>query len=327
MRNQDSNRNDIIVENFFFYLNKNEISQLKYEKDNDLPKGTLSKWKAKSISIGVEQFYQAAKYFDITVNDIFYSYDEKLKITILTNTDYKPIEATRLQDVRVVFSSIKKSYVHISIFSVVSILLFFYLLFNDMIAFYPLISITLSFSFSAVVFIFSPKKTFNFNYLDEVGFIISNNKNENYLIIKIVKFISIIMSIVFLCSILFFFIYDGLGYEGSIFISMFFMFLLGIYMFIYYLVKFFKVNKKYDKIYCDRSDPYKKILFLLYINISILIYSVFLLLIINSIFLIISSSILLLLCLVEYYFVRKKMLKYRYMCRKYDGEIVKLFQK
>ncbi len=72
-------RSEIVHNNFFRELKKQNISNTTYAKDNNLDKTILSKWKKMTTTMSIEQAYQAADYLHITVNDLFYTLAERKK--------------------------------------------------------------------------------------------------------------------------------------------------------------------------------------------------------------------------------------------------------
>ncbi len=324
--NYKHERNDTIVNNFFIYLNKAKVNQLKYENDNNLPKGTLSKWKAKKVNIGIEQMYQAAQYFGVTPNDLFYSNEEKIEISNLVTDDYKPIEASKLQDVKVVFPTIKQSYKHICYFIILSIVILFALplISINLLLIYPIVMIVVSLLFSLNIYLFSPKKTFSVNYLDDIGFILKDNINKNYSLIRNIKIISILL---FLSSIVinFYLLYNCIDIDDMMSIFFFINSISTIFCFIYNVYCLATIPKKYDKVYRIYNDPFKKILFLVFLSISNFVLASLFLIFLKTWLLFLVSLIILILCLTELLMLRSKMLKYRFMCEEYDGDIIELY--
>ncbi|GEM_PF-5457051 len=82
-----------VVSNFFDYLIRKRITQKNYAQDNNIDESTLSKWKNGSSSPTLDQVKQAAKYFDITVNDLVYTVQEKKKLEVFKDKSYDPIVA------------------------------------------------------------------------------------------------------------------------------------------------------------------------------------------------------------------------------------------
>ena len=102
---QNNNLYEEFISNFFKYLEKMNITQKKYEIENELPASTLSKWKKGILNPSAEQIKQAADFFKITVNDLVYSDEEKKQIEVLADKSYDPIVAQQLLDFRI-FNSI-----------------------------------------------------------------------------------------------------------------------------------------------------------------------------------------------------------------------------
>ncbi|MFI3261182.1 MAG: hypothetical protein R3Y13_05690 [bacterium] len=318
------NRNSTIVTNFFYYLNTLDISQVKYELDNNLPKGIVSKWKSNKVSIGIEQIYQAAKYFSVTPNDIFYSNEEKLQISILNRDEYEAIEVEKIQEVKVVFPTIKKAYIQIIVFSIISVILFFSSFLSPFFIFYPIFVPFLASSCSASIYIFSPKRSFSIHYLDNIRFIMKNTNNNYYLVLRFMKFITILLFLtVIILNIFYSSIYknnDDLSYKFFMVYSVTSLFYFG-----YSIFSFLKVPKQFNKMYDEHSDPFKRTLYFVCINSINFSFTLMFFIINNGPLLLVFSTIILLLSVVELILIGKKMLSYRYMCEKQNGDVVELY--
>jgi len=103
-------RYQIIHKNFFSYLSKKGISFKKYAEENNVDRSMSSKWKKGTNKMTVDQIYQAAKYFDITVNDLFYTEKEKEKLKVISSGKYDPILAKKTVNIKLydeLFENIK----------------------------------------------------------------------------------------------------------------------------------------------------------------------------------------------------------------------------
>lgn len=89
----ETDYNSIVVDNFFKYLKVQGVTQKKYAEDNNIHHSILSKWKNGDSLMSLEYVIQAAKYFDITVNDLVYSEHDKRKLEVLRDKTYSPIVA------------------------------------------------------------------------------------------------------------------------------------------------------------------------------------------------------------------------------------------
>ena len=74
MDNLDMNKlsHEVVVNNFFKYLEESGKTMKEYAKDNNLDRTILSKWKSGVVLMNVDQVYAAAKYFGKTVNDFYH---------------------------------------------------------------------------------------------------------------------------------------------------------------------------------------------------------------------------------------------------------------
>ena len=82
---QNTRRQEIIQENFFSYLKLKGITMSAYAHANDLDRTLLSKWKSGVCNMSPEHIYQAASYFSISVNDLYYTKKELLRISAVEN--------------------------------------------------------------------------------------------------------------------------------------------------------------------------------------------------------------------------------------------------
>lgn len=82
---QNTRRQEIIQENFFSYLKLKGITMSAYAHANDLDRTLLSKWKSGVSNMSPEHIYQAASYFSISVNDLYYTKKELLRISAVEN--------------------------------------------------------------------------------------------------------------------------------------------------------------------------------------------------------------------------------------------------
>lgn len=77
---QITRRQEIIQDNFFKHLKSKGITMSAYAQANDLDRTLLSKWKSGVSNMSPEHIYQAASYFNISVNELYYTKSELLRI-------------------------------------------------------------------------------------------------------------------------------------------------------------------------------------------------------------------------------------------------------
>ncbi len=177
---EEKDRMKIIHKNFFSYLKERGITQAKYAEDNALDKTILSKWKNNTSKMSPEQIFQAAKYLEITVNDLCYSSEEKKKIEVLKDKKYDPILAQQQIKIKLLNREFKKP---IRVFGgtlfyaiLISIIVFFIVQFSG---FWSLL--LLSIPLAGRIYFkmdFAQEKIFLINYLDDVYYKIDKKNNQ-----------------------------------------------------------------------------------------------------------------------------------------------------
>lgn len=197
-------RSEIIHNNFFKELKKRNITNVKYAKDNNLDKTTLSKWKNMITTMSIEQVHQAASYLHITVNDLYYSQTEKKKIHVLSiNPEYTPIRAKQTVEIKMYEEHFKYP------FNLLQLILFVFILFTAIVFFASKAS---GFWMFLLLFIpisgyqyykeeFGSKKTFIIDYLDDIYYKMDKSTNQYFvinLLLHLLSLISVITAIVLL---------------------------------------------------------------------------------------------------------------------------------
>ena len=99
-------RIEIIHKNFFEQLKRNKISQKKYSVDNNVPESTISKWKKCTSNMNEDHIYQAAKYFNISVNMLYYTEQELKELHVKEVSDYDPIVAQQQAVIELIESKV-----------------------------------------------------------------------------------------------------------------------------------------------------------------------------------------------------------------------------
>ena len=237
-------RNEIIHNNFFKILKEKNITNAQYAKDNNIDKTTLSKWKNHTTNMSPDQIYQAAQYFEITVNDLYYSSYEKKEIQLLTETNYMPVDAKQSIDIKIYYDQFKNplSVIWLTIIALILTLAISCIEFDSSetwIFMSILIPVSAFYSYKTV---FNTKKTFIIDYLDDIYYEIKNVKNQFFIANSILHFISIAL-VVTNC----FLIFKTLDTNNSYFIFMLF---LIICMMLYCLIgvfTLFGIDMKYKK--------------------------------------------------------------------------------
>ena len=190
-------RIEIIHNNFFNYLKENNISQKKYSEDNNVPESTISKWKSCTSNMNEEHIIQAAKYFNISVNRLYYTKQELKEINVLEVNDYNPIMAQQ----QIVNESIEykventKAYIFISFLFAILLISFVSYWANEYENFLYLLLLFIMPIISKILFrtTMIEQNTFIINYLDQIYYKTNVKKNKYFLISLIFNFIQLLI--------------------------------------------------------------------------------------------------------------------------------------
>ena len=192
--------------NFFKYLKKSGVTQHKYALDNDLPESTISKWrKGIDAHMNEEHIYQAAKYFNISVNMLYYTEQELKELSVKDDVLYDPVMAQQHIKVKLLSKSFKnpKNVVLTStVFAaVLAVIIFFVIRKNN--EFWSLIALGIPFAaYYSFKEEFGIDKTYSINYLDDVYYKIDNENNQYYKIIDLIHTFLSLWSIVLIVILL-----------------------------------------------------------------------------------------------------------------------------
>lgn len=179
-------RIEIIHANFFNYLKENKISQKKYSEDNNVPESTISKWKSCTSNMNEDHIIQAAKYFNITVNMLYYTKQELKEINVLENTDYDPIMAQQQKVIESIEYKVSESisFLFVNVLLIVFMALFISYFANEYGSFMIMLIFFLFPIVSLLIFKSSMVKqeTYIINYLDQIYYKTNAKKNKYFLI-------------------------------------------------------------------------------------------------------------------------------------------------
>lgn len=320
-------RSEIIHANFFKELKKRNISNSKYAKDNNLDKSVLSKWKNMTTTMSSEQVYQAAKYFQITVNDLYYSLIEKKEIQLLAIAlEYEPIKAKQTIEIKLYTQKLKHPVDVISltifIFSLVTLTLYFLCRMSSL--WVSLIIAIPVFGFQTFKYDFSFTKTFIVDYLDDIYYKIDKSKNQYFLINIILHLFSLGFTIL---TFILLFNKDLLEEKNLRTVMVFFMITIAIYLLVNLYTFIAHHRKIKEEIYDNEIFPYCCFLAnfyasLLPLSISVcFLYQYFnafwyicLILLVNSI-----------LAFIEFLLISRKYSEYRIVYKEHNKEEKDLF--
>ena len=187
-------RFEIIHRNFFLNLKIKKISFSKYAKDNMLNSSIGSHWKSGKSKMTVDQIYQAADYFDITVNDLYYSDKEKKGIAVLTDSSYDPIIAQKTLNIRLMNDSFENPFTLVlpSVVSYILITFITYYLLQSSPYWFLIILMGLYLYRASFNSIFSNNRTLIVNYLDDIYYKRKSHKNKYIVLQFLIRVLSII---------------------------------------------------------------------------------------------------------------------------------------
>lgn len=205
--NLDQSRQEIIHQNFFIYLKKTKKSMISYAKEHNIDRTTLSKWKSNKTNMSAEQIYEAALYFKVTVNDLYYTEKEKKKLRVLSEDSYQPILAQESKTLLFYGDSFKRPAKVIIpllvMFMIIAVLSYFLMKGSSYWLLINLGTLAAAYFFNKQTI--ATKKTFIINYLDEIYYQRENEKNrflKSAIIIQAGVLISTLLSLLFLGALI-----------------------------------------------------------------------------------------------------------------------------
>lgn len=221
-------RIEIIHTNFFNLLKEKKITQKKYSEDNNIPESTISKWKSYTSNMNEEHIYQAAKYFEVSVNTLYYTQQELKQLSVLEVSEYDPILAQQQVEIEHLDTKVS-SYMEFCFASlIIAAMLGFFInyLLEDINSIWPLIFVVALPIISTYLYksFLIDKQIFIINYLDQIYYKIHNKKNQYFVLMLIISVISLILGLLGICYIAYFMIveyYDFLTQLLFLFVSVF----------------------------------------------------------------------------------------------------------
>lgn len=200
-------RIEVIHSNFFNLLKKNKISQKKYSEDNNVPESTISKWKSCASNMNEEHIIQAANYFNVSVNALYYTEQELKELNVSNDSNYDPIMAQQ----QIVLETIEdkvdnyKGFLFINLFiSLIAMFGVYYLVLEYGEALILLLLIIPLFAIYVYKTVLVYKKTFIINYVDNIYYKIEDTNNKYFVWLIISYVIQIILSFNILCCYLYY---------------------------------------------------------------------------------------------------------------------------
>ena len=247
-----TSRIEIIHENFFKYLEKSKVTQKKYSVDNNVSVSTISKWKTNTSCMNEEHIVTAAKYFKISVNQLYYTEQELKELKVSEDVSYDPIIAQHHVKIKFFNDSFKKPFSTVLIQIIVSVILVLFIILTGILKCPE--SILLLFGVLIIGFLSFISthriETFNINYLDEIFYRIENTKNKNFVLELVLSIFQSILSLLIVVSLLFLKVKS----EDNITMVMI-TFFLGLFALCLMIVGIFLNEKELGELYYDIITP------------------------------------------------------------------------
>lgn len=270
--------NNVVVENFLKYLKKKGITQKKYAQDNNMDKSIPSKWKKGDSSPTLDQVMQAAKYFEITVNDLVYSEKEKKKIQVLADKSYDPIIAKQSLKITLYKDIFKKpgKVIILCFFLFFLLLSILYILREISLLYILIFMLYIPYCIKIINNIFTQKKTYIVNYLDDIFYQRDNKKNSSYIWSIIIRTISFFQGLYYVT------LYIGIDFsqankiQKGLLVALLFMLIFLIFSIFFSIIE---LPKKFKlEIYDNEFQGYYSTIFILlvqFVIVSIFVRYVF----------------------------------------------------
>lgn len=192
-------RGDVAQTNFFNILHKKHISQKKFAKDNHITEGALSQWKSRK-NMTLDQVEMAAKYLNITVDELYYTESEKKEISFHEKfPEYSPIDAQQIIKIRMLSDCFSHPY---SILRTILIIASTFILISCVacaasgVSSILLLFIPICCVIYRIKYKMTEVKTFSINYLDDIYYFIKNPKNKYFVYILLTRLFSLTFSLI-----------------------------------------------------------------------------------------------------------------------------------
>ena len=181
---------------------KKVVKEKQYSSRIEIIHENFFKWKNNTSCMNEEHIIQAAKYFKISVNQLYYTEQELKELKVKNDKTYDPIMAQHHITIKFYDDELKKPFGYILYQLIVSILL---LLLMEVTKDAPAERYLMFFSIPVLGLItsinFGRKETFNINYLDDIFYHIDDVKNKHFItnvILNIVQVILVLALIVYI---------------------------------------------------------------------------------------------------------------------------------
>ncbi len=320
-------RQQIISDNIVYFIKKKNIKQIDFYTSMNINKQDFSKKKNnKGSSFSTEEIYLAAKILDVTVNDLYYSNEEKKEIVVLKENVYNPIMAQKQIEVKHIKSSFKEPMsilcITISLAILLSIINYFILKKSP---FWILLVLSIPaialYDFKSS---FGVDRTYWINYLDDVYYKINDVKNKYYDLCKILHLLSLIITLICMLIII----------DNNYYLKMFPIY--STFFIIYSLINvlissiiliFFKEKEMKKKIYEYEINGYISKLVLVIISSIFSVFGIGLLSfdVKKCWFISVLSLLPFIFSIIEFILISKKYSEYKMVYKKYGEDEVELF--
>ena len=171
-----------------------------FTPNNNLSISTISKWKNNTSCMNEEHIVQAAKYFKISVNQLYYTELELKELNVSGDLSYDPIMAQQQVKINLLSFSFKNpgDLILLPTMVMVAIALIFSLFLKDIDFLWLLVLLAFPF-FAKVCFNkdFGISKTYTINYLDDLYYKIENVNNQYFKISILLRASSIIIVLLY----------------------------------------------------------------------------------------------------------------------------------
>lgn len=319
---------EIVVDNFFIFLNESGKTMKEYASDNNIDRTTLSKWRSGVTSMTVDQIKSAAIYFGKTVNDFYYSKEEKKKLEVLSDKNYHPVMAQQsisVNDYAKYFNNPFKAITEqiYLIFAFTLISCFFSLLHPSLLAIALIYPCYLSYKID-IKDNYYKKKTFIINYLDDIYYKMDDNKNHQFYSVNILSLLAIGLLLILTINQY----YTAKASIGNLKIYLYIFFSVSILFMVILSSIFSEFEKEFKKeIYDNELKVY-------YLGFAILAISIFYLgmaiaatiMSVGLFYYIIIAFVVLVLSLIIFYLINKELKRY-HLCYDNGVDVVELFKK
>lgn len=247
-------RSEIIADNIFKYLEKNQLKQKDLAEACIVSPSDVSKWKNYKSKVNIDDLEKIALFLKVTVKDLYYSEEEKKRgIPELSDkVDPSTVLTQRLAHLSV-GAPTKKVHLPIILMNLFLMLMLFLFInifknkdgYNLLISliYILIINLVIKFSFHEVTYIV--------NYMSDVFFKIKDNKNQYFISDIIIKTLSIVYSVVMFFVICYVFILNVTIINFLVFFAVI------TYMF-FSFGNLIRLKKKYkDEVYSWEFDSYR----------------------------------------------------------------------